>query len=136
MKYIEHIGVVRAVLKDAVQVEVMKASACGACQAKGVCSSEQELRIITVKLNDPSIVVGSQVTVIIEERTGELAVLLAYFLPLFVFVAMFFIFLATVKNEGLAGLLALFSLAPYFSSLWVFRERMSHSLKVYIKNYA
>ncbi len=133
MKVIEHTGIVRAVSNGTLQVEVIRASACGACHAKGVCSPEEALQVITLKSDDPRLVVGSEVTVMIEEKTGELAVILAYFLPLVIFVAMFFVFLFATKSEGLAGLLALFSLAPYFSSLWVFRERMNNSFKVSIK---
>jgi len=113
---------------------VIRVSACGACHAKGVCSPEQASQVITVKSDDPRFVVGSKVTIVIEQKTGDLAVFFAYFLPLIIFIAMFCVFLLATRSEGLAGLLALFSLAPYFSSLWVFRERMNHSFKVYIKS--
>ena len=57
-----------------------------------------------------------------KETTGIWAVLLGYFFPFLVVLAGLIIFSVAGMNQGLAGLLSMALLAPYYFLLYLFRS--------------
>ena len=57
-----------------------------------------------------------------EESLGRKAVLLGYVLPLVVLLVSIIVFLSLLKHEGLAALLSILMLVPYYLSLVFIQE--------------
>lgn len=121
-----HPGTIESIDGEKVFVRILSQSACSTCHAKGACSvSEIEEKIIEVEDHRTvSWKPGQQVMVMMEQSLGMKAVFLGYLLPLIVLVASVIIFLSILNNEGLAALLSLLMLVPYYLVLYFFRERL------------
>jgi len=121
-----HPGIIESIHGDKVSVRILSQSACGSCHAKGVCSiSEVEEKIIETERNQAGHwQPGDQVMVRMEESLGRKAVLLGYVLPLVVLLISIIIFLSLIKHEGLAALLSILMLVPYYAVLFAFRKRL------------
>jgi sigma-E factor negative regulatory protein RseC len=131
-----HPGIVDQVEMDWVRVRILSKSACSSCHAKQAClMSEMEEKVIEVPVRETEkYSVGQSVMVTMEESMGRKAVVLGYVLPLFVLVASVFIFLTFIKNEGLAALLAMAMLVPYYGILYLFRNRLRKEFSFRISN--
>jgi positive regulator of sigma E activity len=121
-----HPGIVDHIEKGKVFVRILSQSACSACHAKGMCSvSEVEDKIIEVDVaNEESYKNGEQVTVRMQQKLGRKAVMLGYVIPLVILVASIIIFVTLFKNEGLAALISLLMLVPYYLILYFLREKL------------
>jgi sigma-E factor negative regulatory protein RseC len=111
-------------------------SACSACHAKGYCSvAEAEEKVVELS-NDPAMDFkkGEEVMVIMDSRLGWKAVIYAYLLPLLVLVAGVVVFSVLLENEGLAALIALFCLAPYYALLFLFKNRFSKEFRFTLRH--
>lgn len=130
-----HPGIIEEITGDKVSVRILSQSACSSCHAKGACSvADMEEKIIEA---DPDASAnwkpGDQVMVKMEESLGRKAVLLGYFLPLVVLVASIIIFLSLFKHEGIAALLSLLTLVPYYAVLYFFRKRLQKEFRFRIQ---
>ena len=87
--------------------------------------ADVEEKIVEIE-NDHSISLstGEQVMVTMEESLGRKAVLLGYVLPLIVLLVSIVVFLSLMKHEGLAALLSLMMLVPYYLVLYLFRKKL------------
>jgi sigma-E factor negative regulatory protein RseC len=121
-----HPGIVDHLDREMVYVRVLSQSACATCHAKGACSiAEVEDKIIEVhdhghKPYHP----GDQVTVRMKQSLGRKAVLLGYIIPLVILVVSVVTFVSVLNNEGLAALISLLLLAPYYFLLYLFRNKL------------
>lgn len=68
-----------------------------------------------------------------EESLGHKAVLMGYVLPLIVLVGSIVLFLSFFKNEGLAALLSILMLVPYYFILYLFRKRLRKEFRFRIE---
>ena len=129
---IKHTGTVIAIEGETVRVKIEQSSACSACQAKAMCSSaDKKEKIIEVTSPQPSpqgegekLRVGDTVEVIVEQRMGWKAVVIAYLVPLMVLVGTLAILDMRLENEALAGVIALGVTGVYFIVLRLFRDRL------------
>jgi sigma-E factor negative regulatory protein RseC len=121
-----HPGIVDHIEKGKVFVRILSQSACSACHAKGMCSvSEVEDKIIEVDvLNEGAYKNGEQVTVRMQQKLGRKAVILGYVIPLVILVASILTFVTVLKNEGLAALISLLMLVPYYFILYLLRKKL------------
>jgi sigma-E factor negative regulatory protein RseC len=121
-----HPGIIESINGDRVSVRILAQSACGSCHAKGMCAvSEVEEKIIEAGMDKSGEwKPGDEVMVRMEESLGKKAVFLGYVLPLAVLLISIIIFLSVVKHEGLAALLSIFMLVPYYLVLYLFRKRL------------
>ncbi len=133
---IEHTGVVERVEGRKATVRILQASACSACQAAKLCrSSESREKLVDVWLQPSQHFAAGQSVEIVGTTSQSLwAVLWAYALPLLILLVALFGFSSVLQNEGLAALLSLLLLLPYFFMLYVFRDRISRKLSFKIKN--
>ena len=136
-------------------VRIVQTSACAACKAKAMCASaesaEKEMTVVLLnqeprtKNQDASATtdqtkvtslgsfllapeaykVGDTVEVMVQQKMGWKAVVLAYLLPFFVMLAVMFIGNAiwTVREE-LLGTVALCAMAVYYLVLGMFKDKL------------
>ena len=101
----------------------MSVAGCASCQIKGSCTvSDVEEKQVWVEMSDTSeYKVGQQVTIEMRQSLGTWAVLLGYVFPFLVLIGGLLVFLAFDLDQGLAGLLALAMLIPYYAILYLLK---------------
>ncbi|MCK9398766.1 MAG: SoxR reducing system RseC family protein [Bacteroidales bacterium] len=130
-----HPGIIESITGDKIFVRILSHSACNSCHAKGACTiADVEEKIIEADI-DPSgnRKPGEQVMVRMEESLGQKAVLMGYVLPLVVLVGSIILFLSVLKHEGLAALLSLLMLVPYYLTLYLFRKQLRKEFRFRIE---
>ena len=138
---IKHDGIVIAVYEDGTAlVRIVQTSACAACKAKAMCASAEsvEKEMTVVLLGEEQWAVGNEVEVMVQQKMGWKAVVLAYLLPFFVMLAVMFVgngLLAMgdgatgllgdeAKREAVLGTIALCAMALYYLVLGMFKDRL------------
>lgn len=137
---IKHDGIVIAVNEDGmVRVRIVQTSACAACKAKAMCASaeskEKELTAFPVQEGSGSkLTVGDEVIVMVQQKMGWKAVLLAYLLPFVVMMGIIILGNEVMSilgggtpgknSEAIIGTIALCSLAVYYIILGFFKDRI------------
>ncbi|MDR2928322.1 MAG: SoxR reducing system RseC family protein [Cytophagaceae bacterium] len=124
MKSIKHEGVVEKVSGQHVSIRITSLSACAACHAKSACtvadSSEKLIDIYTKEM----VKTGQRVMIVGNQALGFKAAWLAYLLPAILVIAVLSITVFITNHEGLAGILALAVLVPYFTILKMINNRL------------
>lgn len=161
-KMIKHDGIIIALNEDGTAlVRIVQTSACSACKAKAMCASaesaEKEMTVVllgengkvktennstqsytTLHDSTQSYHVGDTVEVMVQQKMGWKAVVLAYLLPFFVMLAVMFIgngLLAIgdgatgllgdeAKREAVLGTVALCAMAVYYLVLGMFKDKL------------
>ena len=140
-KMIKHDGIIIALNEDGTAlVRIVQTSACAACKAKAMCASAEsaEKEMTVVLLDDEQWAVGNEVEVMVQQKMGWKAVVLAYLLPFFVMLAVMFVgngLLAMgdratgilgdeAKREAVLGTIALCAMALYYLVLGMFKDRL------------
>ena len=138
---IKHDGIIIALNEDGTAlVRIVQTSACAACKAKAMCASAEsaEKEMTVVLLGDEQWAVGNEVEVMVQQKMGWKAVVLAYLLPFFVMLAVMFIgngLLAMgdgatellgdeAKREAVLGTVALCAMAVYDLVLGLFKDKL------------
>ena len=138
---IKHDGIIIALNEDGTAlVRIVQTSACAACKAKAMCASAEsaEKEMTVVLLGDEQWAVGNEVEVMVQQKMGWKAVMLAYLLPFFVMLAVMFIgngLLAIgdgatgllgdeAKREAVLGTVALCAMAVYYLVLGMFKDKL------------
>ena len=142
---IKHTGTVIAIEGETVRVKIEQSSACSACQAKAMCSSaDKKEKIIDITQNreprtenrEPrteNLKIGDTVEVIIKQRMGWKAVVIAYIVPLNVLVGTLAVLDMRMESEALAGVIALGVTGVYFIVLRMFREKLQREFSFKVK---
>jgi sigma-E factor negative regulatory protein RseC len=123
---IRHRGVVSKVDDKFNYVTIIAQSACAACHASGVCNvSDLQEEIVQVpKKQGDQYTVGQTVFVKMKQSLGTLAVLLGYFFPFLLVLASLIVLLALNFSEGVAGMISLGLLIPYYLILYSRRNQL------------
>ena len=138
---IKHDGIIIALNEDGTAlVRIVQTSACSACKAKAMCASAEsaEKEMTAVLLGDEQWAVGNEVEVMVQQKMGWKAVVLAYLLPFFVMLAVMFVgngLLAMgdgatgllgdeAKREAVLGTVALCAMAVYYLVLGMFKDKL------------
>ena len=138
---IKHDGIIIALNEDGTAlVRIVQTSACAACKAKAMCASAEsaEKEMTVVLLGDEQWAVGNEVEVMVQQKMGWKAVVLAYLLPFFVMLAVMFVgngLLAMgdgatgilgdeAKREAVLGTVALCAMALYYLVLGIFKDKL------------
>ena len=147
-KMIKHDGIIIALNGDGTaRVRIVQTSACAACKAKAMCASAEsaEKEMIVQLLQDngrPSgygvmdadkplmeYQVGDTVEVMVQQKMGWKAVVLAYLLPFFVMLAVVAVGsgignrIAEIGEEVI-GTVALCAMAVYYIVLGLFKDKL------------
>ena len=138
---IKHDGIIIALNEDGTAlVRIVQTSACAACKAKAMCASAEsaEKEMTVMLLGDGQWAVGDSVEVMVQQKMGWKAVVLAYLLPFFVMLAVMFVgngLLAMgdeatgllgdeAKREAVLGTVALCAMALYYLVLGMFKDKL------------
>lgn len=121
-----HNGIVQEVKDDEVIVRILAQSACAACHAKSMCNlSDMKEKIIEVKKQAHyNYKPGDQVKIIMTQGKGFRALLLGYLLPFSILMVALVTILAITNDEGLAGLVSIGLMIPYYIILWLRRDKI------------
>ena len=141
---IKHDGIIIALNEDGTAlVRIVQTSACAACKAKAMCASAEstEKEMTAVLLSDKGrpmgygvldadkplleYKVGDAVEVMVQQRMGWIAVVLAYLLPFFVMLAVMLVGNAIwAVREEILGTVALCAMALYYLVLGMFKDKL------------
>lgn len=131
---VEHRGVVESFTNNIVRVGFVSHASCSSCHAKGVCAvSEVDSKYVEVKTTGSSWDVGESVLIILEKKLGFKALWFGYVLPLLVLLSGLIITYALTGKDGLAGLVALGVLIPYYLLLYLFRDFLTNKFQFTLK---
>jgi sigma-E factor negative regulatory protein RseC len=130
-----HPGIIENISGDKVSVRILSQSACNSCHAKGACTvADMKEKIIETETDQPGkFKPGDEVMIRMDESLGRKAVFLGYGLPVVVLVTSIIIFLSLLNHEGLAALLSLLMLVPYYLVLYFFRKRLHKEFRFRIE---
>ena len=143
-RMIKHDGIIIALNEDGTAlVRIVQTSACAACKAKTMCASaesaEKEMTAVLLSDNgrpmgygvldaDKPLLeykVGDTVEVMVQQKMGWKAVVLAYLLPFFVMLAVMLIGNAIwAVREEILGTVALCAMALYYLVLGMFKDKL------------
>ena len=150
---IKHNGIIIAMNEDGTAlVRIVQTSACVACKAKAMCASaesvEKEMRVVLLgenekvktennstqsytTLHNPTqpYHVGDEVEVMVQQKMGWKAVVLAYLLPFFVMLAVVAVGSGIGNRisgigEEVIGTAALCAMAVYYIVLGLFKDKL------------
>jgi sigma-E factor negative regulatory protein RseC len=118
-------GIVSEITAESIAINIISISACSGCTAKELCTAfERKERLIFVPNGGQNVRCGDKVNVTMKVSMGLKAVLLAYFAPVIVVIAMLLFLLETGTGELFAGIISLSSLAGYYFVIYLFRKKL------------
>ena len=120
MKAVERSGTVVGIKGETAMVEIPGA--------------QDGVKVVEAASRGQNLKVGQSVVVLAEPRVSDLAVKMSYVLPIVLFIATFFALKRATGNEGLAWLLAIFTLIPYYTILWIITSRVSRMSRFRLKS--
>lgn len=126
---VSHEGIVQSVDGDKVTVIMTVASACAGCHARHLCSSldSRDKLVEAENLYHLPLEVGEKVTVTLQEKLAMKAVILCFLIPFLLMFALFILLNSLTKNELVASLVSLGSIAAYYYIVWLFRGKIARN---------
>ena len=95
--------------------------------------AEMEEKMVEVKNRKYKLENGDQVTLFMKRSLGMKAVFLGYILPFLIVLISLIIFSLIIDNEGVAGLLSLAIVVPYYLILYRFRDDLKKTFEFSIQ---
>ena len=121
---ISHSGIIESIDEKCIHVRIVQTSACAACKVASYCNAaESKEKIVDVYKPAGNLKVGDAVTVTASSQIATQALLYGFAYPFVLLVCVLTIVLWLTGNEATAGLSALASLLPYYSLLYLLRNR-------------
>ena len=132
---ISHSGVIERIEGDCIKVRIVQTSACAACKVASHCNAaESKVKMVDVfGCDTTNYSTGQEVTVWASRDVANRALLLGFGVPFLLLVCVLLIALRLTADEGLAALLALGSLVPYYFVLWLLRDRIQRGISFQIE---
>lgn len=123
---VSHEGVITKIDGDTLEIKIIAQSACAACHAKSACTmSDQTEKVLTVpKPEGQEFQLFQKVKVVMAVGQGNKAAILAYLVPIILLLAALFICLGIGLSEGLAALIGIIVLIPYYFILYLRRDQL------------
>ena len=123
---VSHEGIVTKITDEELEIKILAQSACAACHAKSTCGmGEQAEKILTVpRPKDRNFEINQKVNVRMAIGQGNKAAILAYLIPIVLLLAVLFACLGLGMNEGLAALISIVALVPYYIVLYLKRDQL------------
>jgi sigma-E factor negative regulatory protein RseC len=133
--FIRHEGIVESIDNGHVRVRITQHSACSACKIASHCTaSESKEKVIDIfQCKRQDINVGDIVVVSTPGRSASTALLLGFGFPLIIMLFVIGILITTGIDEGIAAVMAIASLIPYYIVVWIFRNRISNVISFHIE---
>ena len=123
---VSHEGVITKIDGDTLEIKIIAQSACAACHAKSACTmSDQAEKVLTVPKPEGQVFqLFQKVKVVMAVGQGNKAAILAYLVPIILLLAALFICLGIGLSEGLAALIGIAVLIPYYFILYLRRDQL------------
>ena len=123
---IKHDGIVIAVNGDGtVLVRIVQTSACAACKAKAMCASAESKEKEVLAIGDGLLAIGDEAEVMVQQKMGWKAILLAYMLPFIVMMTVVAIGNGLLGiREEVIGTTALCAMGVYYIVLGFFKDKI------------
>ena len=143
---ISHSGVIHSIKDGCIKVQIVQTSACAACKVANHCRStlslgssknaaESKVKMVDVFGADTKrYKVGQQVTVWASKDVANQALLLGFGVPFLILICVLMVALKLTDSEGVAALTALGSLVPYYSALWLMRDKIQQRISFNLDN--
>lgn len=127
-------GIVRAVRGEDIDVEITVSSACSECHAKSICMpSEQRQEFVTAQaLYGETFQIGERVHLVLKQKAGWKAILIAYLIPFLVLIAALFGSYAIFRNELASVIASLLFLVAYYFLLKHFRHKIDKQFTFFV----
>ncbi len=121
---VTHPGIIKKVEENQVEVAIMVTSSCAHCDIKGACTvSEVEEKSVLIKVDDINkFKVNQSIIIEMRQSLGTWAVLLGYVFPFLVLFLCLIILLNVGMDQGMAGIISLLLLIPYYFTLYFLRN--------------
>ena len=134
---ISHEGIVTKIPDDELEIKILAQSACAACHAKSACGmGEQAEKILTVpRPKGRDFALNQKVNVRMAIGQGNKAAVLAYLIPIVLLLAVLFVCLGLGMNEGLAALVSIIALVPYYIVLYLRRDKLKKKFDYTIEDF-
>lgn len=130
---ISHEGIIKSVDVNSATVVLTSATACSGCHAESACGMSGSVKKEVTVTGIYDVRPGAKVTVMMTQSQGSLALILAYVLPLVLFILCLAVLSHFISDELIAGLISLAILIPYYLLLSVFRRQLSNKFTFKIK---
>ena len=129
-----HTGVVESHERGIARVKIYHGSNCGACPAKGGCSSASFGEGgQTVELRHAGhLEIGQQVNVVLRSRTDLLAIVLAFGVPIVLLVSILLGLVQAGASQIQAGLASIAAVIVYLGVLMLFRKQLQKKFELMI----
>ena len=123
---IKHDGIVIAVNGDGtVRVRIVQTSACASCKAKAMCASAESKEKEILAIGDGLLAVGDEAEVMVQQKMGWKAILLAYMLPFIIMMTVVAIGNGQLGiREEVIGTAALCAMGVYYIVLGFFKDKI------------
>ena len=117
------------------KVRIVQTSACAACKVASHCNAaESKVKIVDVfGCDTTNYSTGQEVTVWASKDVANKVLLLGFGVPFLLLVCVLMIALRLTASEGVAALVALGSLVPYYFVLWLLRDRIQRGISFQIE---
>jgi sigma-E factor negative regulatory protein RseC len=132
---IRHSGIIEHVEEGHISVRILQTAACAGCMVAARCNAaEAREKIIDVYSDDSAgrYRVGDAVTVCTSRSVVSRAMTIGFVWPFLLMVFTLVVVLQLTGDESLSGLLAVGVLIPYYSVVWLLRERIGREVSFYI----
>jgi sigma-E factor negative regulatory protein RseC len=128
---ISHSGIIESIHEGCVQVRILQTSACAACKVASHCNaSESKEKFIDVRnVRDTSqLKVGDSVVVSASCDVANRALLLGFGAPSLILISVLLIMLKLTSDEGIAAIVSLLALVPYYLVLFLMRNKIQQKI--------
>lgn len=126
-KIVTHPGIIKKITEKEIEISIMVTSGCSSCEIKGACTvSDVEEKSVIVNTSSPeNFKLGQTITIEMKQSLGSWAVLLGYVFPFVILFTGLVIFVSVGLDQGIAGILALSLLLPYYLTLYILKDFLS-----------
>lgn len=129
-----HEGIIKRIEEGKIIAGIISQSACATCHAKGACTaSDIEEKEIEITSWEGHFSQGEKVVIVANESQGFKALFYAYILPLILLLISLIALTDILESEGIAALISLSLLVPYYTGLYLLRNRLKKTLNFTIR---
>ncbi len=133
---ISHSGRIESICDGCIKVQIVQTSACAACKVASHCNAaESKVKIVDVYVHDTgNYQVGQEVVVWASKDVANRALLLGFGAPFLLLICVLLLASRLMTEEGLAALVAIASLIPYYLALWVMKDRIRKQISFQLED--
>lgn len=126
---------VSQIVDNDVIVDIQRSSACATCESKAACTTlDARTQQISCRNNGYNLKIGDSVSVVSERRQSLLAVVVAFAVPLILFVLAIIVCSEIFNlNEGLSAITAFAIIALYYIVLHLFENKIKNKINFRIE---